>query len=90
MSGSSEMLQRLRRVNRQLYKINDVFHQEWIDLRLERELEISVRSEDGQGYWHGDFPMTVGPLVPASILAERLKEWQHCKQVMWKEQEKRH
>jgi hypothetical protein len=83
-SGSSEALRRLRRMETRLHKLEDAYYKHVRDLDLERD---SLKSLYGvkmsfDGYWQGEGPMTVGPSVPASVIAERLKEWQQGKQVV--------
>ena len=83
-SGSSEALRRLRRVETRFYKLEDAHSQMWRKLKLE---EDTLKSLYGvklvDGYWQGEGPMTVGcPSVPASVIAERVKEWQQGKQVV--------
>jgi hypothetical protein len=74
-SGSSEALQRLRRVETRFNKHEDAFYKHERDLDLERDSLKSlygVKMVKGY-YWQGEGPMTVGPSVPASVIAERLK-----------------
>ena len=83
-SGSSEALRRLRRMETRLHKLEDAYYKHVRDLDLERD---SLKSLYGvkmsfDGYWQGEGPMTVGPSVPASVIAKRLKEWQQGKQVV--------
>ena len=82
-SGSSEALRRLRRVRTRFYKLEDAYHQTWQKLELEKDTLKSLYAVKlVAGYWQGEGPMTVGPSVPASVIAERLKEWQQGKQVV--------
>ena len=66
-----------------LNKLEDAFMQELKNLDLERD---SLKSLYGvkmvNGYWQGEGPMTVRPSMPASVIAERLKEWQQGKKVV--------
>ena len=82
-SGSSEALRLLRRMETRLNKLEDAFMQELKNLDLERD---SLKSLYGvkmvNGYWQGEGPMTVRPSMPASVIAERLKEWQQGKKVV--------
>ena len=82
-SGSSEALRRLRRVETRFYKLEDAHSQMWRKLKLEEDTLKSLYGvKRVDGYWQGEGPMTVGPSVPASVIAERLKEWQQGKQVV--------
>jgi len=82
-SGSSEAMRRLQRVEIRFNKLEDAFYKHMRDLDLEMD---SLKSLYGvkmvEGYWQGEGPMTVGPSVPASVIAERHKEWQQGKQVV--------
>ena len=66
-----------------LHKLEDAYYKHVRDLDLERD---SLKSLYGVkrvgGFWQGEGPMTVGPSVPASVIAKRLKEWQQGKQVV--------
>ena len=82
-SGSSEAMRRLRRVETRFYKLEDATYKHVRDLDMETD---SLKSLYGvkmvDGFWMGKGPHTVGPSVPASVIAERLKEWQQDKQVV--------
>jgi hypothetical protein len=74
-SGSSEAMRRLRRVETRFYKLEDATYKHVRDLDMETD---SLKSLYGvkmvDGFWMGKGPHTVGPSVPASVIAERLKE----------------
>jgi len=82
-SGSSEAMRRLQRVEIRFNELEDAFYKHMRDRDLEMD---SLKSLYGvkmvEGYWQGEGPMTVGPSVPASVIAERHKEWQQGKQVV--------
>ena len=50
--------------------------------REARDAVASGSSEALRRLWRVEGPHTVGPSVPASVIAERLKEWQQDKQVV--------
>lgn len=82
-SGSSEALRRLRRVETRFYKLEDAHSQMWRKLKLEEDTLKSLYGvKRVDGYWQGEGPMTVGPSMRESVIAERLKEWQQGKQVV--------
>ena len=80
-SGSSEALRRLWRVETRFHKLHDASCKHVRDLDMETD---SLKSLYGvkmvDGFWMGKGPHTVGPSVPARVIAERLKEWQQDKQ----------
>ncbi len=76
-SGSSEALRRLRRVELRLNKLEDAISRMWRKLELEKDTLKSLHGvKMVDRYWQGEGPMTVGPSMHASVIAERLKEWQ--------------
>ena len=81
-SGSSEALRRLWRVETRFHKLEKASLKHVRDLDKEKD---SLKSLYGvkrvDGFWVGKGPHTVGPSVPASVIAEGLKEWQQ-KQVV--------
>ena len=74
---------------RRVWRVETRFHKlEKASLKHVRDLDKekdSLKSLYGvkrvDGFWVGKGPHTVGPSVPASVIAEGLKEWQQ-KQVV--------